>query len=90
MTISWAQTDMPDGCDTVGHTRPGRTLCPQVRRIDTTCRRPDAHGYGVAPAADVVVSFVERSMLRTGRSTGWGTSLYGLTEEEIGIVEGGV
>ena len=28
-------------------------------------------------------------MLRTGRLIGWGTSLYGLTEEEIGIVEEG-
>jgi len=31
-----------------------------------------------------------RSMLRTGRLMGWGTSLYGLTEEEIGIVEEGI
>ena len=30
-----------------------------------------------------------RLMLRTGRSIGWGTSLYGLTEEEIGIVDEG-
>jgi len=49
----------------------------------------DADGQGVAAAAHVVVSFVERSMPRTGRSMGWGTSLYGLTEEEIGIVGDG-
>jgi len=46
----------------------------------------DADGQGVAPAADVVVSFVERLMLPAARSIGWGTSLYGPTEEEIGIV----
>jgi len=62
----------------------------QYRPMDTTCRRQDTQCQGVAPAADVVVSFVERSMPRTGRLIGWGTSLYGLTEEEIGIVEGGV
>jgi len=29
-------------------------------------------------------------MLATGRSIGWGTSSYGVTEEEIRIVEEGV
>ena len=47
----------------------------------------DADGQGVAPAADVVVSFVERLVLWTGRLMDWGTSLCGLTEEEISIIE---